>query len=107
MSWINILGFSAALSVLASFCMTTIVALRTFALLSNVLFILYGLLAHIYPVFLLHVVLLPVNLIKLFRLRMRVSPRERFFKASNQMASQPPACQSAGSIETLFPNSSH
>ena len=69
MSWINVLGFSAALSVLASFCMTTIVALRTFALLSNVLFILYGLLAHIYPVFLLHVVLLPVNIIKLFRLR--------------------------------------
>jgi hypothetical protein len=68
-SWINVLGFSAALSVLASFCMTTVVSLRTFALLSNVLFILYGLLAHIYPVFLLHAILLPVNLIKLYRLQ--------------------------------------
>jgi hypothetical protein len=67
-SWINLLGFSAALSVLASFCMTTILSLRTFSLLSNVLFILYGLSAHIYPVFFLHVVLLPVNLVKLYRI---------------------------------------
>lgn len=68
MSWIDVLGFSAAISVLASFCMTTIVPLRTLALLSNFLFVLYGLLAHIYPVFLLHAVLLPVNLIKLHRI---------------------------------------
>jgi hypothetical protein len=68
-SWINLLGFSAALSVLASFCMTTILSLRTFSLLSNVLFILYGLSAHIYPVFFLHVVLLPVNLVKLYRIQ--------------------------------------
>ena len=68
MSWINILGFAAAFSVLSSFCMTTMVALRTFALLSNILFILYGFSAHIYPVFFLHVVLLPINLVKLHRI---------------------------------------
>jgi hypothetical protein len=68
-SWVNFLGFLAALSVLASFCMTRIATLRSFSLLSNVLFILYGLLAHIYPVFLLHVVLLPVNLVKLYRIQ--------------------------------------
>ena len=68
-SWTNLLGFSAALSVLASFCMTTILSLRSFSLLSNVLFILYGLSAHIYPVFLLHLVLLPVNLVKLYRIQ--------------------------------------
>jgi hypothetical protein len=67
MSWIDFLGFSAALSVLASFCMTTIIALRTFALLSNILFMLYGLCAHIYPVLILHLILLPVNLFKLSR----------------------------------------
>jgi hypothetical protein len=68
-SWTNLLGFSAALSVLASFCMTTILSLRTFSLLRNVLFILYGLSAHIYPVFFLHLVLLPVNLVKLYRIQ--------------------------------------
>ncbi|MGA9088248.1 MAG: hypothetical protein WB420_04000 [Bradyrhizobium sp.] len=81
MSWINFLGFFAALSVLASFCMTTIAALLI-SLLSNVLFILYGLLAHIYPVLLLHVVLLPVNSIKLFRLRYGGSPRGSSLPAS-------------------------
>jgi hypothetical protein len=69
MSWIDCLGFCASFAVLASFCMTTIVALRSLALASNLLFCLYGLLAHVYPVFLLHMVLLPINLVKLWRLR--------------------------------------
>jgi hypothetical protein len=70
---INFLGFAAALCVLASFCMTTIVALRAIALLSNVLFIFYGSLAHIHPVLFLHIVLLPINLIKLRRILGRVN----------------------------------
>jgi hypothetical protein len=69
MSWVDFLGFAAALSVLASFSMSTILALRTLALLGNVLFVLYGLCAHIYPVLLLHVILLPINLIKLSRIK--------------------------------------
>jgi hypothetical protein len=65
----DVLGFAAALTVLASFCMTTIVSLRTVAVISNVLFISYGLLGHIYPVFFLHITLLPINLIKLYRIQ--------------------------------------
>src|ERR1700686_1797427 len=57
MFWINLLGFTAALTVLASFCMTTIVSLRSVAIASNLLFILYGMLGHIYPVFFLHLTL--------------------------------------------------
>ena len=71
MSWVDGLGFCASLAVLASFCMSTIGALRTFALASNVLFITYGLLAHIYPVVLLHMILLPINLMKLYRRQYR------------------------------------
>jgi hypothetical protein len=63
------LGFIASAAVLASFCMTTIVPLRTFALASNVLFICYGILGHIYPVLLLHLILLPINLVKLQRIQ--------------------------------------
>jgi hypothetical protein len=73
MSWIDFLGFSAAVSVLVSFCMTTIVALRTLALLSNVLFVSYGLCAHIYPVLILHLVLLPVNLFKLYGIKPKLT----------------------------------
>jgi len=63
--WVDLLGFAAALAVLAGFCMNSMRPLRRLALASNVLFVLYGLLAHIYPVFLLHLVLMPINLVKL------------------------------------------
>ena len=46
MSWVDSLGFCASFAVLASFCMTTILPLRIFALVSNILFSAYGLLAH-------------------------------------------------------------
>jgi hypothetical protein len=39
---------------------------------SNVLFILFGLAAHIHPVLLLHVVLLPVNVARLIQIRGRI-----------------------------------
>jgi hypothetical protein len=71
MRLIDCLGFAASIAVLASFCMTTILSLRIFALASNVLFIVYGLVGHIYPVLFLHVVLLPINLVKLRRLQAR------------------------------------
>ena len=77
MAWIDFLGSSAAFSVIASFCMTTIVALRTLALLSNVLFILYGLCAHIYPVLVLHIILLPINLVKLHRIKPNLTHASR------------------------------
>jgi hypothetical protein len=71
MSWIDLLGFAAALTVLASFSMTTIASLRSVAVVSNLLFISYGLFGHIYPVFFLHLTLLPINLIKLHRIQGR------------------------------------
>ena len=69
MSWVDGLGFCASFAVLASFCMTTLVSLRMLALTSNVLFSAYGLLAHVYPVAFLLMLLLPINLLKLWQLR--------------------------------------
>ena len=69
MSWIDGVGYAAALAVLGSFCMSTIVSLRILAIISNVLFAFYGVLAHLYPVFLLHSILLPVNVFKLARMK--------------------------------------
>jgi len=39
MTWIDFVGYLAALTVLATFCMDTIVPLRGLAIASNVLFI--------------------------------------------------------------------
>ena len=49
MRWLDLLGFVAAAAVLAGFCMNSIRHLRMVALASNILFVLYGLFAHIYP----------------------------------------------------------
>jgi hypothetical protein len=42
MTWIDFVGYLAALTVLMTFCMDTIVPLRGLAIASNVLFIVYG-----------------------------------------------------------------
>jgi hypothetical protein len=69
MSWIDLTGYLAALSVFATFCMGTMGSLRTVAILSNVLFITYGLELHLYPVLLLHATLLPINTLKMIQCR--------------------------------------
>jgi hypothetical protein len=78
--WVSILGYAAAASVLATFCMTTMVPLRLVALGSNVLFATFGMIAQIYPVAILHLILLPVNAIRLWqnwRLAKAMSTAER------------------------------
>jgi hypothetical protein len=69
MPWVDMVGYAAALAVLGSFCMTTLVPLRILAVVSNLLFGAYGMMAHLYPVFVLHSILLPINLFKLARLQ--------------------------------------
>jgi len=61
------LGFLAAGLVLLTFCMKRLVPLRAIAITSNLAFILYGYRAGIQPVLMLHLVLLPVNLIRLLQ----------------------------------------
>jgi CRP/FNR family cyclic AMP-dependent transcriptional regulator len=88
MSWVDIVGYSAALAVLAAFCMSSIVPLRIVAILSNVLFALYGLSAHLYPVFLLHSILLPINVFKLTHVELL--PRNGRGMVGNRFWSRPP-----------------
>jgi len=68
MNWIDYLGYAASASVLLTFCMSTMVPLRATALASNVLFASFGAVAHIYPVFILHVILFPVNTWRLLQI---------------------------------------
>jgi len=68
MNWIELLGYAASASVLATFCMSTMLPLRAVAIGSNILFATYGALAHIYPVLVLHVILLPVNVARLVQI---------------------------------------
>ena len=63
---VDILGYAAALMVFITFCMKTMIWLRIVAAASNIAFIGYGLGADLYPILVLHVVLLPMNLFRLW-----------------------------------------
>jgi CRP/FNR family cyclic AMP-dependent transcriptional regulator len=57
----SVIGYLASALVLCTFLTRTMIPLRFVALGSNVAFITYGALLHLYPVLVLHCVLLPVN----------------------------------------------
>lgn len=59
--WIEVTGYLACLLVLLSFSMKSLIPLRMIAIGSNVIFILYGAATQLYPILILHLALLPVN----------------------------------------------
>lgn len=65
MSWTELTGYVAATCVFLTFYMKTMIPLRVAGLVSNVCFIAYGYLDLAYPVFVLHLVLLPLNALRL------------------------------------------
>ena len=67
--WVEGIGYLASLLVFTTFYMKTMIPLRCVAIASNVVFMTYGLTGRIYPVFVLHAVLLPLNLIRLRQVR--------------------------------------
>jgi CRP/FNR family cyclic AMP-dependent transcriptional regulator len=67
--WAEGIGYLASLLVLSTFYMKTMLPLRGVAIASNVAFMAYGLAGGIYPVFVLHVLLLPLNCLRLHQMR--------------------------------------
>lgn len=65
MTTTDALGYLAASLVLGTFCAKTMIPLRALAIASNVAFIAYALAAHLWPILLLHAVMLPLNAARL------------------------------------------
>jgi CRP/FNR family transcriptional regulator, cyclic AMP receptor protein len=65
MTLVEPVGYLASALVLATFSMRDMVALRCLAIASNLAFIAYGVLADLGPVLVLHLLLLPVNVVRL------------------------------------------
>ena len=61
----DVTGYVAALLVFVTFWMKTMVPLRALGIGSNIFFIAYGYLAAAYPPLVLHVLLLPLNVMRL------------------------------------------
>jgi CRP/FNR family cyclic AMP-dependent transcriptional regulator len=62
------IGYLASLLVLLTFCMNTMMTLRAVAICSNLAFAIYGVAANVYPVLLLHLILLPLNALHLINM---------------------------------------
>ena len=72
-NWIDAIGYLAALITFATFYMKTMIPLRVAGIISNVVWIAYGALAGVYPPLVLHVVLLPLNIVRLQQMRTLVN----------------------------------
>jgi CRP/FNR family transcriptional regulator, cyclic AMP receptor protein len=80
MNWVDAAGYFASALVLATFCMKTMIPLRWAAVSSNIAFIVYAFYDGVYPVLVLHAILLPLNAwraIQMLRLVRRVKAASR------------------------------
>lgn len=66
---VQALGYLASALVFAAFYMRTMLPLRMLAIASNVVFLTYGIELSLWPVAILHALLLPLNVIRLFQVR--------------------------------------
>jgi uncharacterized protein YjiS (DUF1127 family) len=66
--YVDMIGYVAAALVFATFYARNIVWLRSLAISSNIAFISYGALDDLWPIVVLHLSLLPVNVIRLFEI---------------------------------------
>jgi hypothetical protein len=78
----DIIGFIASALVLATFAMTDMRRLRTTAIFSNLAFIAYGAFFELAPVLGLHLILLPLNIVRLVQEARRAPVAETPSKAT-------------------------
>jgi CRP/FNR family cyclic AMP-dependent transcriptional regulator len=68
MGWIEVLGYIAAVCTLATYSMKTMIPLRISGIAANCFFIAFGFFGAIYPTLILHVILLPLNAVRLYQM---------------------------------------
>ncbi|HEX2590969.1 MAG TPA: Crp/Fnr family transcriptional regulator [Rhizomicrobium sp.] len=80
MHLVDVAGYVAAVLVFLTFYMKTMIPLRLVGICSNCVFIIYAYFGTLYPVLILHIILLPLNLLRLremLRLTKQVSAATR------------------------------
>ncbi len=70
--WVDGVGYLASLLVFCTFYMKTMIPLRSVAIASNVVFMTYGFAGRVYPVLVLHAVLLPLNCLRLRQMQVLI-----------------------------------
>ena len=69
MSWVEVTGYVASMLVFCTFYVKTMIPLRVVGILSNVAFMTYGAGCRLYPVLILHAILLPLNCVRLIQMQ--------------------------------------
>jgi CRP/FNR family transcriptional regulator, cyclic AMP receptor protein len=64
-AWPTLIGYGAAAANLCTFSMRTMIPLRVTGIVANLLYIIYGFFGGVYPALVLHVILLPLNIVRL------------------------------------------
>jgi hypothetical protein len=72
MTAVDILGWGAGALVLLTFYLNTMIPLRVVAIISNIAFAGYALLADTTPILVLHCLLLPLNVLRLWQMHMLI-----------------------------------
>lgn len=81
----DLIGYLAAMLVIATFYARSMVVLRSIGIASNIAFVTYGLQADLPPVLLLHSVLLPLNLLRL----VEVAPWRKWCSRAQAATAEP------------------
>jgi CRP/FNR family transcriptional regulator, cyclic AMP receptor protein len=68
-NWIELSGYLASALVFLTFYMKTMIPLRLIGIVSNLAFMTYGFGGRLYPVLILHAILLPLNCLRLLQMR--------------------------------------
>lgn len=71
-AWPTLVGYAAAAVNLATFSMRTMIPLRVMGILANLFYVTYGFFGGVYPALVLHVILLPLNIVRLRQMRQLV-----------------------------------
>ncbi|MEM1233712.1 MAG: hypothetical protein AAGH70_06260 [Pseudomonadota bacterium] len=99
---IDAIGIAAGLAVIATFYSVVACRARAFAIVSNVLFIWYAVAAGLWPVLLLHGLLLPLNILRLRPLfRAHLQPAVRPEMTPTGYAAARPLRRRAGMPHTV------
>ena len=103
MTWLEAVGYVASILVLSTFYMKTMLPLRCCAIASNIAFIAYGFFGEIYPVLVLHLVLLPLNIKRLHELRQLIRDIKRAADAGFSFEPMIPFLAMIGEIGLFAP----
>jgi len=69
MTWVDAFGYAGGVATLWSFHQRTMISLRLWAIAGNIGFLIFGFLAPSYPTLVLHLVLLPLNTMRMLQSR--------------------------------------